>query len=380
MANRVDVVVVGAGTMGSQVAYHLARRRLSVVLVDPWEPPHDHGAHHGETRLYRQLYAGEGPYTPLATLALEGWLEWERASGQRLFRSRGVLNLDPEGSEGHRGKVEAARRHGLRAEVVGPNDVRRRWPAFSPPPGFVGLWEPDAGVLDAPRAVAVALAAAREAGARLVLGTVARIEPGPTVNVTLAGGRGTWVADRVVVTAGTSTPGLVPDLGLPVVPVRQTVAWFPTSSLSTAPGFPGFTFHTPEGQFYGFPSFGGSGVKVGRHDGGTPFDTDEPAPFGADPRDGQELEDFVRRYLPGVPASLVRGASCRYDRTPDEDFRIGQVPGAPVWYATGFSGHGFKFAPAVGRLVAEGVEGSVPDLLRAFDRPPVRSNSSLVRE
>jgi N-methyl-L-tryptophan oxidase len=362
-------LVVGAGTMGSQVAYHLAQRGQPVVVLDAWSPPHDHGAHHGETRLYRQLYAGEGPYVALAVEALAGWGDLERTSGRSLFLSQGVLNLDPEGSDGHRGKVEAARIHGLRAEVFSAAEAARRWPAFAPPAGYAALWEPDAGVLDAPGAVAAALAAARAAGAEVVTGAgVHALEPNPDGTVTVRSSAGEWRANRVVVTAGTSTAGLVPALNLPVVPIRKTVGWFGGDATATvSPGFAGFTFNTPEGQFYGFPSFGG-GVKVGRHEGGTAFDpATDPFAFGSDPADGDELSAFVRRYLPGVTGPLVRGAACRYDRTPDEDFRIGQVPGAPIWYATGFSGHGFKFAPAIGKLLAGWVSGAqVHPLLKPF--------------
>jgi len=367
--DETDVLVIGAGTMGSQVAYHLVQNRTKVVLLDPWMPPHSQGAHHGQTRLYRQLYAGPGPYVPLALLALEGWRGLEARSGRRLFLSQGVLNLDHEGAGGHEGKVEAARRHGLRADVLSLDEVGARWPAFGSPTGYRALWEPDAGVLDAPGAVAAALAAAREGGAEVVAGATVREVSTSEGLVTVKTDVGDWRAGRVVVTAGTSTPGLVPELELPVEPIRQTVGWFdPQGPGLSSPHFPGFTFNTPEGQFYGFPSFDGSGVKVGRHDGGTPFAADQaPLPFGAHANDGAELARFVANYLPGVAGPLVRGASCRYDRTPDEDFRIGRVSGAPVWYATGFSGHGFKFAPAVGRLLAEWVESGVqPSLFKAF--------------
>jgi len=97
---------------------------------------------------------------------------------------------------------------------------------------------------------------------------------------------------------------------------------------------------------------------VGRHDGGEDFDPrGQPLAFGSLASDEGDVRGFVRRFLPGAAGALKRGASCRYDRTPDEDFLIDRVPGLPVWYATGFSGHGFKFAPALGRHLAAWISG-----------------------
>lgn len=152
----------------------------------------------------------------------------------------------------------------------------------------------------------------------------------------------------MLVTAGTSTPGLLGDVKVPVRALRKVVGWFQASRAYEAPGFPPFTFLDEGGQFYGFPSSRGGGLKVGRHDEGQVFDpANEPSPWGEEP-DEAELRTFLERHLPGAAGPLVQGAACRYDRSDDENFLIDQVPGRPVWFATGFSGHGFKFAPALG--------------------------------
>jgi N-methyl-L-tryptophan oxidase len=362
-----DVAVVGAGTMGSQAAYHLARLGLSVLLIDSWDPPHDHGSHHGDTRLYRQAYGGGGSYIPLAIEALAGWLTLEREAGRPIFHPWGVLNLNPADSPLHTEKLANARTWGLRVEEVTLGEVFRRWPGFRPPPGFAGLFERDGGVLESAAAVFAALAGARAAGA--VLRTGARVTGwSGTGPVTLETTQGHWAANRVLLTSGSSTSAFLPESGLPIRVVRKVVGWFGTSGYS-APEFPGFTLNTGEAQFYGFPSIQGSGVKVGRHDGGQAFDPEtNPEPFGHFAEDEADLRSFLQDYLPGAAGRLLKSAVCRYDLTPDKDFCIGQVPGLPVWYATGFSGHGFKFAPALGFHLAQWVAGlEKSELLEPFE-------------
>lgn len=170
MPDCYDVAVVGAGTMGSQAGLHLARAGLSVVLLDAWEPPHGHGAHHGETRLYRQAYAEGAPYVPLALEARKRWLDLEREARVPLFHPWGVVNVQPEDSREFADKRATARAWNLRAEVIPGADLARRWPGLVPGPSMVGLFEIDGGVLDSSGAVRAALALAQDAGATLVTG------------------------------------------------------------------------------------------------------------------------------------------------------------------------------------------------------------------
>jgi N-methyl-L-tryptophan oxidase len=351
VADRVyDAIVVGAGTMGSQAGLFLAGYGLSVLLFDSAEPPHTQGSHHGQTRLYRQAYAGPGSgthYIPLSLQALDRWLSLERQSGRQLFHRLGVINIAPEDSAAHTAKTDNARLYGLNVEELGPKSIERRWPGLRVPRGSIGLWERDAGILDAERSVQTALSAAKAAGANFVEAAVTAIKA-PAVHTS----RGVFYGHRILLTANASVPSLLAGHGLtlPVTAQAQTVEWFKGTGDHEAGKLPGFTFETKEGQFYGFPSFG-SGVKLGRHDRAA--------------TDG-ELGAFASRSLPGT-GSKLKSVECVYDVSADEDFIIDQVPGAPVWYATGFSGHGFKFAPAVGNLLARWlVSGERPPLLEPF--------------
>ena len=162
---------------------------------------------------------------------------------------------------------------------------------------------------------------------------------------------------HVIVCAGKSTRALVAPLGvdLPVTRVRKAYGWF-----DAAPGlfgpevFPGFMVFTGLGMHYGFANLEGRGVKAGRHDGGHPVAPDaQLTPFGR--ADLDDIEGFLRRYLPGI-GPLREGETCEYDMTSDEDFIVDRGPGHPqVHFATGFSGHGFKFSTAIGEALAQKV-------------------------
>ncbi|WP_397334380.1 FAD-dependent oxidoreductase [Paenibacillus glycanilyticus] len=121
----------------------------------------------------------------------------------------------------------------------------------------------------------------------------------------------------------------------------------------------GFTLGTGQGGYYGFPSIGGAGLKIGRHDGGVPWQPGEtPAPFGAYPDDEGDLRSALEAFMPGAAGRLLQSAVCKYELTPDERFLIDRHPEHPqVIIAGGFSGHGFKFSSAVGELLADLVQG-----------------------
>ncbi|GIP39148.1 N-methyl-L-tryptophan oxidase [Paenibacillus sp. J31TS4] len=350
-----DVIVVGAGAMGMNAGYRLAERGLSVLLLDACDPPHSLGSHHGETRLLRHAYR-DACSVPLALRAHRLWSEMEEETGGPLFRQTGVLNLAAADSSVQLEKAVMAERFGLRTELLGPADIERRWPGFSVPDGYTGLYEPTAGVLFSEACMLAARRLAAASGAVLLPYTPVNditVEPS---GVTVKTPNGCFHGTQLVLTTGSWSALMLDPLRLPVAAVRQTVAWFEAEEEKYGEAvFPGFTFDLPDGDFYGVPSIGGSGVKIGRHDAGREFEPSAvPEPFGAQPSDEEELRRFAAVRLPGAAGRLVGSAVCRYERTPDEQFLIDRHPvHGHVWIATGFSGHGFKFASAVGEAVAE---------------------------
>ena len=194
---RYDVVVCGLGVMGSAGLYELARRGVRVLGIDRLPFPHDRGSSHGETRIVRLSYFEHPSYVPLVRHAYSLWRELEKASGQKLLTVTGIAEIGAPGSDLVAGTLASSRQHGLPHTVLDAKDVMRKIPAFVLPPDFVGVMQPDAGVLEVEPAIRAHLALARDAGAEMRTGeTVRAVEP--------HGGGVRVVTDRGRIEAGTA--------------------------------------------------------------------------------------------------------------------------------------------------------------------------------
>ncbi|QUX30381.1 N-methyl-L-tryptophan oxidase [Nocardiopsis akebiae] len=363
-----DTVVVGLGAMGAQALWRLARRGVDVIGVEQFTPGHDRGSSHGESRIIRTAYMEGAAYVPLVRSAWRAWSELEEASGTRLVVRTGALMLGAPDSPAVTGSVTAAEHHGLPHQVLSRDQVAERFPQHVLRPGEVGVFEEDAGVVLPEAAITAAVRLAREAGARVLTGARAtRVVPDPDRPRVVVGD--TVVrARRVVVTAGSWLPRLVPEvaeLGGGLRVERRVLGWFRTTrDPSPHAHGPVFARDGNDCTWYGFPSMdGGRTVKIGVHaeapgnrgegvQWGEPVDPDA-GPREPDAADARRLGRLAAG-LSGVAPLPERMASCMYTMTPDEHFVIGQrreLPGLVL--AGGFSGHGYKFASAVGEALAD---------------------------
>jgi sarcosine oxidase len=348
---HIDVLVVGGGAMGSAAAWQLARRGADVLLLEQYEPGHHRGGSHGSARIVRLAYA-DPFYVELAATAMARWDELEDEAGERLLVGTGAID------HGDRPTVlalaAAMETVGYRAEWLSPREAARRWPGLA----FDGdvLYQARGGRVHADRAVAALQRQAAGHGAEIRHGVrVESISPLPS-GAEVHTAAGPVRAEQVVVAAGSWAPKVLagvialPDL---VVSLEQPVHFRP-HDWSTP--WPSFIHHqadattrrglSPRGT-YGLAS--PDGVKVGFHGAGPKIDPDagrEPDPVAL-----RELQDYVRRWVPGVNADTAEPAPCPYDVTESSDFVIDRA--GDITVATGFSGHGFKFTPEVGRMVAD---------------------------
>ncbi len=362
------VVVVGGGVMGAAAAWRLAVRGVDVVLLEQFGPGHEQGASHGSARIFRLAYT-ETEYVRLAQRAHDLWREVEQATGSAVLTITGAVDHgDPAQLDAlHRALTDV----GAAAAILPRGEAARRFSGLR----FDGdvLWHERAGRLHADHAVAAFKAAAAKLGGEIRHHVeVAAIEPGGDATVELAGGE-QLRADAVVVAAGGWTRRLLSAL-VPLPELRVTVeqpAHFrPRNQSTTWPSFihhPG-GFAGPGGAaVYGLGS--DDGVKVGFHKVGPEVD---PAEVDR-PIDGERLsvlQDYVRAWVPGVDPDSAAPEPCTYTLTPDEHFVVDQQ--GPLTVLAGFSGHGFKFAPAIGELAARlTVEGASPPPTFALGPRPV---------
>ena len=355
--SEADVIVVGLGSMGSQALWRLARRGVRAVGFDRFRPPHALGSHHGGSRIIRTAYYEAPDYVPLAGRSFELWRELAAESGRDLLTMTGGLNIGPPGSPEFAGALLSAQQHGLEHEVLDAEAMRLRFPQHSLAEGERALLEHDAGFVRPEECISAALQRATALGAGVHLDSgVTGIEARGDAVVVHAGGR-RWRARRAIVAAGAWNSALgVPGLDLPFRVVRQSQAWFRAlrpelHHPSVAPVFVrniGHGGHPGTDFAYGFPSIDGQTVKVGvAEDHGTVDpDTLDRTP---QPADSKAVSDFVRRTIPSLDPEPVSVAVCLQEFSPDHHFVVGPLPAAPAIVALmGFSGHGFKFASAIG--------------------------------
>lgn len=383
-----DAAVLGLGAMGAFACLELARRGLSVIGLDQFTPPHDRGSHSGDTRVFRVVYAEHPEYVPLAQRAGQLWDRLGEEAGTVFLHRTGMINLGPEDSPLIAGIQSSAAKYGLKIEELPEEEIRLRFPAFHPEPGSKALFEPGAGWVDVNGCLRFALDRAAHAGAELRM--EARVEScrRDGEDFVISTTSGTIVARRLIVAAGAWSGRMLASLDLPLKVLRKVLVWVkPLHPSLFEPGvFP--VFASAEEFFYGFPNIQEEGVKLAIHwsrELTPPTDIDVPQPEVEITEIQPVLEKAAQLLpslagpLPGALDRVIRAKTCLYTMTPDEHFIIDRHPHwENVYIAAGFSGHGFKFAPAIGEILAGLVldgKASLPiDLfsLRRFGEPAAR--------
>jgi sarcosine oxidase len=349
--------VIGTGSIGSMTLWQLARDGVDAIGFERYHPGHDQAAAGGESRIFRTAYL-EGPqYVPLLLRARELWRELESESAVDLLTLNGGLMIGPEDSESIRNVLASAEDFDVPHRVLDESSLSRDFPQHRALPGEVAVLDEWAGVLRPEFAVLAAATAARSRGARLVTGqTVTSLEPvaeGVRVNTS----ERSWTVEQAVVTAGPWTNRFVPALRDIVRPNKLVMTWYhPRGSVADylPDAFPIFIRETQGAHIFGIPTLDGGSVKVAPH-----------ASYG-EMRDGDELDrnvaaadlerinSLVGDLLPGLVPTPVRVAAYMDAYTPDAHGLVGAMPGVDnVWLLGGFSGHGFKMAPAFGRVAAD---------------------------
>jgi sarcosine oxidase len=373
-----DSVVVGLGAMGSAAAYHLAQRGDRVLGLEQFSPTHGRGSSHGRSRIYRLVQFEGSEYVPLAQRALQLWKELETETNSSLLRETGGLVLGRPSSEFVRSATRSAIEHHLEHRVLDSGEMSRRFPQFRVREDEVGLWDPRAGTLFPERCIVNHCIGASGNGAELRYGEAALSWTDSGSGLTVKSARGTYQTKTLVVTAGPWMRRFLADLELPLEVEQQFVCWFPPTEPSRCdPGrMPVFIWDRgPEGRTYGVPDFG-DGVKVGSWQGKKVEDPDSTNLEGFEDCVAP-VRAFAREALPGIVARESDWTSCLYTNTPDLHFMVGKHPHHDrVVFVSACSGHGFKFASAIGEIVADlSHEGRSPHLPGNFE--PRRFDSSV---
>lgn len=343
------VAVVGGGGVGAAAAWALARAGVDVVLIERYRHAHALGASHGATRNFNPGYT-RPEYLALLRAALPLWREIEAESGAHLLDQVGVVNRGPRPDVAD--LLEALPTIGLRAELLDAREASRRWPQLR----FAGpaVHLPDGGRLYAERSVDALYRVAEARGARILEGTRVTSLQANDDGVVIDTDGGPITARTAVVAAGAWSSRLldgVVDLPPLTVTQEQPAHFALAAPLADLPAFN----HHPEADSAWWPSavYGGwtpgVGIKAGWHGVGPITDPDART-LRSEPAQLLALRRYVAEWIPGADPDRFEEISCTYTTTPTADFAIGAV--GPITVAAGFSGHGFKFLPALGELLA----------------------------
>jgi sarcosine oxidase len=353
-----DVIVIGLGVMGASAVDALSRRGLDVLGIDRFGPGHTQGSSHGRSRVFRMSQSEDPVYVPLMRRSLELWRDLERRSRERLLTVTGTLEIGRNsGSDIMDGALRSVREHGLMHEVLDREEIARRFPVFDIPNSYVGIWQPEGGFLRPEAVVRSYHALATEAGARLHFGErVVGIEPKADL-IEVVTDEGRYQCGQVVIAAGSWVAKLVPDLVGVVRTTRQVTGWFwPKDAMAFTPDrLPVFIIDDGVmGAFYGVPMFEEGGMKIARHGHLNEIVDPDGMRLPVNDRDVVILRSFLSRRVPLLDGEPVRTQTCTYTNLPDGHFLIDWLPqDSRILAVSACSGHGFKFASAVGQIVGD---------------------------
>ncbi|MCP2245990.1 N-methyl-L-tryptophan oxidase [Lentzea aerocolonigenes] len=356
MASKKRVAVVGTGTVGSQAAWRLAARGAEVVGYDRFAPGHDRGAAGGETRVFRSVQTHDSRYVPLVQHADALWKQLQAETGRELRRLTGALVWGPADDPHMRTVVDGIAEHGLDHEVIDAEAMAKRFPQFRVDDGDLVILDCHAGYIRPELTVQTAARRAEELGARIRRYTPVReVAPVAGGGVEIRTDTGTERFDAAVVTPGPWVGDLLPDLPWEVSICRAISAWFlPHEDPSADAERPAF-IRCGEDSFYGIPSPDGLTVKLGlpqtHHQ---PVDDPNRLNRTVAPEELETFTAVLRRHLPGLNPDPVRVSVFMEGYTHSNLPLVGPVPGCDdVVLLAGFSGQGFKLAPAMGDIAAD---------------------------
>jgi monomeric sarcosine oxidase len=387
MVRQQHIVIVGAGIVGLCTAYSLLTRGIrNVTILEQEVVDHTRSSSHGFSRLLRFEYGPEAFYSNMVRLSLKRWKKLEHASGHTLYTPTGLLLLGNDDDMLTKSSYHVVRGMGLPVELLSKESCRLRFPQFNTRSYDLCIYNHEAGILHASTSLHTLRDLILDLGGVMYESCrVARItndSPLRPISLHLSSGQ-EIVADRVVLATGSWIHRLLSNTHLPVRMTRQYLLYFsglPTSDYGTG-AFPSFI----AGDIYGFPIHQGCNgwVKATSHAFGAPTDPDNVTP-----QDDQAITTIskqIRELLPALnDAHIARIDSCMYDVSPDEDFILDRLPSDPrVIFATGLSGHGFKFGPLLGDILSSLVSTTEPPVpldrfrLSRFTHLQAHQNSSV---
>ncbi len=357
--NEYDVVVIGTGSMGAAACFYLSSRGCNVLGLEQFPGvPHENGSHSGQSRIIRKAYFEHKDYVPLLKRAYHLWDSFQTTTNERLYFRTGLLYAGPVSHDVIKGVKEAADSYDIELNPV------QDFPFFTLPNQFESWMEPDAGFLLPEKTIQLFNQQAIQNGAEMRTSEKVISWEKTNNGFQVRTAKTVYYSRKIIITAGAWTSALSPSLNPLLKITRQVLIWVDPEKpeLFGHENFPCWMIagEKMKGVYYGFPYLSGdnfpgpAGLKFALH---YPADKTDPDQVNRNvARD--EIQNIIRdlgKYFPAANNKVVATKTCLYANSPDEDFIIDFLPGydKDVIIACGFSGHGFKFVPVVGEILAD---------------------------
>ncbi len=364
-----QTIVIGLGSMGAATTYYLAQRGVKVLGLEQFALVHENGSHTGQSRIIRQAYAEHPDYVPLLRRAYENWSKFEKLTGEKLINRAGLAYFGPPQMPFIQGVKTSAQAHHIPVEQYTHHTGQAKFPWVNLPDTYHVVWEPDAGYVIPENTIALYAQQAQKLGATLYEHETVQRWQLKGNQVEVISDKNRYTTEKLIITAGAYAGRLLPHLEQPLQVTRQWLTWVQPNQTSTLDELPCWIFEVPgvDGIYYGFPEIKTpwlsskatqvSGFKIAHHTPGQAL-TVEQLPTTLDQaavvQEQRKLRDFIQAYIPALQGEFVAIKQCLYTYSMDGHFMIDYLPNTNrrVVVAAGFSGHGFKFVPALGEVLA----------------------------
>ena len=359
-----DVIVLGVGSMGSSTCYQLAKRGYKVLGLEQFDIPHELGSHAGQSRIIRKAYGEGSDYVPLLERAYKNWQTLESETNSQVYYKTGLAYFGASDDPFIKTVRGSSKKYKIPLNDLTVEECDKKFPQFKLPQNFQRLEEPDAGFITPERSILLFVQQAVLKGA--VIRTREKVlewKREASGSVTVVTNRGTYKASKLIITAGPWAGKMIPSLTSKLTVTRQAVAWVKPKKWDNfmLGKFPCWILEDKDHDYYGFPilpvgTFGGPlGFKLALHYPGA--DTTDPDSVNRSTKESDEklLIDFLNRFIPDGYENTLVMKTCLYTNSPDQNFIIDYLSGfdKDIVFATGFSGHGFKFVSVVGEILAD---------------------------
>jgi monomeric sarcosine oxidase len=342
---KYDVVIIGAGVMGAATAYYLSKVQKNILLLDQYEVQNNRNSSQDHSRVFRYEYGTDEFYSTLAVESLKLWKEVEKESDTQLYFKCGCLLLGKTDDTYAMKSYRTMKKLGLPIELLDRKDFHKRFPQFN---SEGGVLDPNGGVIEANTATNTFVALAQKNGVQVRTNT--KVIDIDDKSVVLDTGEKIH-AGKIVVTAGVWNTKLLKNK-ITVIPSRQELIYFQPKNqeMFQKDKFP--TFGHLESGFYGIPIHRINAVKIANHFPGEPVDPDT-VDRNATEEFITKCREFLKQYIPDLAdTKVIETKVCLYDMTKNEDFILDKLT-ENIIIGAGFSGHGFKFAPVIGKILAD---------------------------